>query len=378
MKLTCSREALLRAVQLVSAAVAARTTKPILACIKATAPDVGDDTLVLTAYDTEVGIRYTLKGVDVREAGSAMLAPKFQSILRECEYDPDVGLTANDGAAKVCIGSSKFELPGWPVAEFPDLPEFADKGNYHEATAGDLAGLIRNTQYAADKKDSTRFALSGVLWEVSPKTVRLVATDSKRLAIAEAPATLYGEAETAVKASHLIPSKALALLAANLTDAGELVKVALGANEAMFQTGAAVIYTRLIEGRYPPYRDIIKQTQKQVNKKVTLPVGPFLSRLRQAAIMTDEESKRVTLTFADGKVSFEATGPELGKSEVDMPLEYDGEAVEVALDPKYVMEFLRAIEKGGPAEVLLEMRDGKVPVLFTAGEVKNLVMPLSG
>ena len=374
MKITCPREGLLTACQLVSAAVAARTTKPILSNVKAVA---ADDGLTLVAYDTEVGIRYELRGIQVSKAGEAILAvSQLTQILRETQ-DADVTIEANDDGAKVKIGTSRFEMPGYPVAEFPDLPTFDDGGRYHEITAGDLRKMIRRTSFAADKKDSTRFALSGVLWEAEGKTARLVATDSKRLAVCEGNATLHGPAE-ATKGSHLVPAKAMTLLERNLTDDGELVRVALRPNEAMFQTERAMIYTRLVEGRYPPYRDIIGQTRKQANLKISLPVESFLSRVRQAAIMTDDESKRVDLTLGPGKITMKARGAETGSSEVEMTLpEYDGAEVNNAFDPQYVIEFLRAID--GEPSVLLEMSDGSKPALFKCGDTyQYLVMPLAG
>ncbi|HEY3788812.1 MAG TPA: DNA polymerase III subunit beta [Urbifossiella sp.] len=374
MKITCPRDGFLTACQQVSAAVAARTTKPILSNVKAIA---ADDGLTLVAFDTEVGIRYELRGIQVKKAGEAILAVnQLTQILRE-SHDTDVSIDAGDDGAKVLIGTGRFEMPGYPVNEFPDLPAFDDGGRYHEITAGDLRRMIRRTSFAADKKDSTRFALSGVLWEAEGKLARLVATDSKRLAVCEGNATLHGPEET-TKGSHLVPAKTMTLLDRNLTDDGELVRVALRANEAMFQTERAMIYSRLVEGRYPPYRDIISQTRKQANRKITLPVESFLSRVRQAAIMTDDESKRVDLTFAPGKITMKARGAETGSSEVVMTLpEYDGEEVSIAFDPQYVIEFLRALE--GEPSVLLEMSNGDKPALFQCGDTyRYLVMPLAG
>ena len=375
MKITCARESLLTACQQVSAAVAARTTKPILSNVKAVA---ADDGLTLIAQDMEVGIRYELRGIQVSKAGEAILAvAQLIQILRESSADTDVTIEANDDGAKVKIGTSRFEMPGYPVAEFPDLPVFDDGGRYHEVTAGELRKMIRRTSFAADKKDSTRFALSGVLWEAEGKIGRLVATDSKRLAVCEGNATLHGPAE-ATKGSHLVPAKTMTLLDRNLTDDGELVRIALRPNEAMFQTERAMIYSRLVEGRYPPYRDILAQTRKQSNVKINLPVESFLSRVRQAAIMTDDESKRVDLTFEAGKVTMKARGADTGSSEVVMTLpEYDGPEVSIAFDPQYVIEFLRAID--GEPTVVLEMSDGSKPALFQCGDTyKYLVMPLAG
>lgn len=374
MKVTCQRDGLLTACQLVQAAVAARTTKPILSNVKATAQGDG---LMLVATDTEVGIRYELRGILVGRPGSAILPiAQLTQILRESS-DDDISLDAGENETKVKVGTSRFEMRNYPVDEFPDLPAFDDGGRYHEVTAGVLRTMIRRTAFAADKKDSTRFALSGVLWEAEGKAARLVATDSKRLAVCEGPATLYGPAEAA-KASHLVPAKTMQLLERNLTDDGELVRVGLRPNEALFQTERAMIYTRLVEGRYPPYRDIIGQTRKGAGVRVALPVPAFMSRVRQAAIMTDDESKRVDMTFEAGKVTMQARGADTGSSEVELPLpEYDGPEVRIAFDPQYLVEFLKALE--GEPVVMLEMSDGTKPALFRCGDqYLYLVMPLAG
>lgn len=374
MKVTCQRDGLLTACQQVSAAVAARTTKPILSNIKVTAEGDG---LTLVAYDTEVGIRYELRGIMVGKPGSAILPiTHLTQILRE-STDDDISLSADEKGSTVKAGTSRYEMPGYPVDEFPDFPSFDSEGRYHEVTAGELRVMIRRTAFAADRKETTRFALSGVLWEAEGKTARLVATDSKRLAVCEGPATLYGPPET-TKGSHLVPAKTMGLLERNLTDGGELVQVALRPNEAMFKTERAVIYTRLVEGRYPPYRDIINQTKKTANVKVTLPVDQFVARVRQAAIMTDDESKRVDMTFERGKVTMQAHGAETGSSVVEMLLpEYEGPQVAIAFDPQYLIEYLRALE--GEPTTVLEMSDGSKPVLFKCGEgYQYLVMPLAG
>jgi DNA polymerase III subunit beta len=375
MKLTCPRDGLLTACQLVSAAVPARSTNAILSCVKAVAHD---DALTLVAFDTEVGIRYELRGNNVKQAGSAILPiTQLTNILKESEVDEVSFDTTADGT-KVKAGTSRFELPTRPVDEFPDIPAFDDGGRYHEITAGILRTMIRRTAFAADKKDSGgRFALKGILWEAEGKTARLVATDTKRLAMCESPANVYGPADN-VKAVHLVPPKAVALLERNLIDDGELVRVGLRTNDALFQTERAMIYTTLVQGRYPPYRDIIGQTRKGSTVKIDLPVEAFLARVRQAAVVTDEESKRVDMTFIDGKIVMEARGAETGSSKVEMPLpDYTGKEVTIAFDPSYLTEFLRALE--GEPTVTLEMSGGDKPALFKCGDgYVYLVMPLAG
>ncbi len=375
MKVTCQRDSLLTACQNVKAAVAARTTKPVLSNIKAVAQD---DALTLVAYDMEVGIRYELRGITVVRAGSCILpVTELEKILRESN-DPDISLDAGNEAIVAKTSGGRFEMPSMNVNEFPDIPAFDDGGRYHEVTAGTLRTMIRRTAFSADKKDTTaKFSLTGVLWEADGNGAHLVTTDTKRLAVCQGPASVYGVADN-VKAVHLVPLKAVGLLERNLTDDNELVRVGLRTNDALFQTERAMIYTSLVQGKFPPYREIIAKTRKEATQKVPLPVAGFLSRVRQAAIMTDDESMRVDMTFDVGGVTMKARGAKTGASEVTLELpEYHGPKTEIAFDPSYLVEFLRAIEN--EPTVMLEMSTGLRAALFHCGEdYTYLVMPLTG
>ena len=188
---------------------------------------------------------------------------------------------------------------------------------------------------------------------------------------------MYGVAD-GVKGVHLVPLKAITLLEKNLTDDLELVRVGLRANDALFQTERAMIYTSLVQGKFPPYKEIIGKTKKEATQQVPLPVASFLSRVRQAAIMTDDESMRVDMTFDGGTVTMKARGAKTGASEVTLELpEAVGTPTEIAFDPHYLIEFLRAIEN--EAIVTLEMSTGTRAALFTCGDdYSYLVMPLTG
>jgi DNA polymerase-3 subunit beta len=375
MKLTCQRDGLLMACQLVASVVPTRSPNAVLSCVKLVAQDDG---LTLIAFDTEVGIRYELRGITVTRAGAAIVPiHQLTQILRE-STEEEIRLDSSADLTTVKAGTSRFELPARPVDEFPDIPAFDDGGRYHEIVAGILRTLIRRTAFAADKKDSGgRYALKGILWEAEGKQARLVATDTKRLALCEGPATVYGTAEK-IKTSPVIPLKAITLLERNLIDDGELVRVGLRANDAQFQTERAMIYTTLVQGRYPPYREIMGQNRKSAPVTVTLPVEGFLSRVRQAKIMTDEESQRIDLAFEPGKVRLSARGATTGSSEVELPLpDFAGPPLTIAFNAEYLVEFLRALE-GEPA-VTLEMVDASKPAVFKCGEgYVYLVMPLAG
>jgi DNA polymerase III subunit beta len=367
MKLYCEREALLTDCQLAGAAAATRDIKPILRNLKAVADG---DKCTLMATDLEIGIRLEVRSPQVQEPGEAILpAAKLTSILREAT-DEHLTIEADGQKCVVTGAHNEFEMPGEDPADFPDIPTFADK-KHHELTAGALRTMIRRTVFAA-ARESTRYAMTGVVWELEGNQCRLVATDSKRLALATGAAKDVGGHDTK-GGSHIVPTKAMALLERTLHDDDELVRVSLRPNEVLFQTEKATIYSRLVEGRFPPYKEILP---KKANARIPLKVGPFLTAVRQAAIMTDDESKRVNFHFAPGQLTLAAQGAASGRSKVETELEYDGTPIDIAFDPQYLVDMLKVLEADAP--LTLDLIDGSKPALFKSGaEYQYLVMPLS-
>src|SRR5439155_9419264 len=152
---------------------------------------------------------------------------------------------------------------------------------YHELPAGVLREMIRRTIFAA-ATENPRYAVTGILWELEGDTARLVATDGRRLAVTQAPATDHG-GQTTHGQTPVVPTKAMGLLERILQDPEETVKVSVRPNDALFKTERAMIYSRLVEGRYPAYREVFP---KKPTSKVALTAGPFLTAVKQASIMT--------------------------------------------------------------------------------------------
>ncbi len=369
MKVVCPREALLGATQLVGVAVAVREIKPILRNLKAIATG---DHFTLMATDLEFGIRHEMRGLRIESKGEAILpAAKLTQILREAT-DADLVVEADESKVLVRGEVNEWEMASENPSEFPDIPTFSDK-QYHEVSAGVLSKMIRRTVFAA-AKESTKFAMTGVLWEVEGKNVRLVATDSKRLALATGPVISHDAGETKGQ-SHLVPTKAMQLLERHVQTLAEdaMVRVSLRPNEALFRTDTTTIYSRLVEGRYPPYREIFP---KKAAARINLPVGAFLTAVRQSAIMTDDETKRVAFHFDKNQLTMQAHGPTTGRSKVPMPIEYDGSAIDINFDPSYLVEMLRVLQPED--SLVLELVDGGKPALFKCGsDYSYLVMPLS-
>lgn len=367
MKVRCHREGLLSAVQLASVAVPSRDVKPILRNLKAIADG---DRCTLLATDLELGIRLDVRGLQVEEPGEAILpAARTLAILRE-STDEELAIEADPQSCQIRGQYNEFEMSGEDPANFPDVPAFTEE-TYHELSAGMLREMIRRTIFAA-ATENPRYAVTGILWELEGEKARLIATDGRRLAVCEGAATPHGGHNTRGQ-THVVPTKAMGLLERNLHDPDEPVRVSLRPNEALFKTERAMIYSRLVEGRYPPYREVFP---KKPTAKVVLTVGPFHAAVRQAAIMTDDESKRVIFTFDKKKLTLQARGSASGRSKVELPLEYEGKKIDINFDPRFVTDMLRVLN---PDDTLtVELTDGNSVALFRHGDQYSyVVMPLS-
>ena len=363
MNITCNRTALLTACQIVQGAVAARSTKPILSNVLAVAEG---DTLTLTATDLDVGVRYVMHATASKPGRCILPVAKLVSILRE-STDNDVEIKADADVTKVFIGRSKYELPGGDPDEFPAFPDTSE-GEALALPAGVLRTMIKRTVFAAEKRENTRFAVTGIMVEVTENAVKFVATDTKRLAIADYPI------DTPYQATALVPLKAIQLLEKNLTDDGESIRIHLGKNDAQFTTERATIYTRLVEGKFPPYQQFIP---KKLPIKFPVNRAAFAAGIRPAAITSDEQSKRVDFEFGAGRVKMEAKGPESGASVIEMDLpDYDGKEFQIAFDPQYILNMLSVVDD---EQVQLEITEGKDRMIMKVGESYiYLVVPMVG
>jgi DNA polymerase-3 subunit beta len=354
------------AVQITSGALPTRDCKPILRNLKFTAEP---GKCILLATDLETAIQLGIDGHAVDEPGEVLLpAKRLLDILRESS---DHGLTieANELACLIRGENTEFEFATEEPAQFPDPPAQL-RDSYHEVEAGTLREMIRRTVFATAEAD-LRYAFTGVLWELEQESIQLVATDGRRLAFATGNATRHGD-HVPMGGPHVVPTKAMHLLERNLRSPEETVRIHLGTNEALFQVGPATIYSRLVEGRYPAYRDVIP---KKAATKLPLTVAPFLTAIRQAAVMVDNGSRKVIFGFGKQQLTLRAEGPETGRAKVQMPIDYKGKAIEIAFNPEFVTDMLRALEPMD--ELTLQMTDANSPALFRLNDSYSyVVMPL--
>jgi len=368
MKATCDREKLLHAFQTAASVAPARSPKAILQNVKL---ELGEDRATLTGTDLEVGIRLDLQGVSVEAPGSAVLPiARFGSILRESSDEKLV--IENDGRQTVVRGErSQFQLPSENPDEFPSVVTF-EEAEYHELPARFFREIVRRTAFATDN-ESSRYALGGVLLELQPETITAVGTDGRRLAKQEGPARAVGEHATS-EATTIVPTRAMHVLERALADNDGNIQLAARENDVLVQSGRSTVYTRLVEGRFPRWRDVFPQREGSVRIEMT--VGPFHAAVRQAAIVTSEDRRGVDFAFEQGKVTLSGHGAEYGESEVELPIAYEGDALTITLDPRYMSDFLKVLD---PEQTfVLELRDSEsAAVCLTDDGYGYVIMPLA-
>lgn len=371
MKVLCDREGLLVAFGMVSGVVPTRSPKPILQNVKLVAdPDEGS---ILMGTDLEVGIRHRVIGIKVERPGSAILpTTRVGSILRTSSEDDRELLIESDGDHLIVRGlHSEFKLPAEDPGLYPEVPDFAAT-SFHVVSAADLRKLIRRTMFATDV-ESTRYALGGVLVELTPESITMVGTDGRRLARMSAAAEAENSAATPT-GSPVIPVKALKLIERNLNDDDPPVHIAVQSGAAVLvRTDSAVIYSRLVEGRFPRYQDVFPS---HVEVKIPLEVGPLRLAVEQASIVTSEESRGVDFQFASGVLRLASQAADVGSSHVELPIAYEGKSVEITFDPRYLTDALRTLEDNAP--ITAELIDSKNAAVFkTDDRYTYVVMPLT-
>jgi DNA polymerase-3 subunit beta len=371
MKVICDRTALVDAVNVVGSVVVSRTPTPVLQCVKLSATD---GQLTLAATDLEVGLRLGVDQVDVQKPGEALIpADKLTQIVRACD-DPTLTLDTKEHTMHIRGQGSHFTVFGFDPKEAPAVREFTDAKIDCEIEAGTLRTLISRTLFAAAAEHS-RYAINGVLIERDGKKLRLVATDGRRLAVARGEAR-RGEG----KASCIVPTKALNLINKLINDPEAIVKLAIEENQALFSVGdgsggseSAVLSTNLVEGAFPPFEDVIPKDQ---DKKVTFDATTLSSAIRRAALLTNEESKGVRMSFADNKLTLTSRAPEMGEAEIHLDLEkYDGDPLEIGFNPGFITDALKVVDG---QQVIIELKAPNKPgVLRTGSEFTYVIMPVN-
>ena len=366
MNLTISKEQIINGLQAVQNVVSTRTTLPILSNVLLRAEG---DRLEFTATDLDVTVACAVQAT-VRQSGATTVpVKKLFGIVRELtnlEMELEVDEKHN---CSVRSGSSFFKINGLSADEFPPLPKFKDdkKVVLPQET---FKGMLKKTSFAMSS-DESRYVLNGIFISLKDHKMTMAATDGRRLALVDEELDVAENNQ----GEFIVPSKTVNELNRLLQDKGE-VEIRYAENQASFtlkdEKGSSVlIVTKLIDGNYPNYRQVIPAETKE---RVALGREEFLHALRREEIMTSEKSNSVKLSFGMNKLEITANSPEVGEAKESLAINYKGPDIAIAFNPKYVIDPLNALVND---EIFIELIDELSPgVVKINGPFLYVVMPM--
>jgi DNA polymerase-3 subunit beta len=368
MKIRCRRDKFVPLFTLISSFTATRDVRPALQNVKMIADE---KSVVLTATDgglSAKGELSTEEGFVIESAGEAILPAKLlRKILAETT-DDEISLELKGTMLAVNGANFHYQLATWPSDDFPTVAPFEDVA-YHKIATKSLIEMIRRTSFATDAENS-HYVLGGVLFNFEPDLISAVSTDGRRLAYQKRSAEAVGGHTSENKT--IFPPRTLSLLERAAADVEE-AWIAVRDGQAVVQLENVVISTTLMEGRFPNWRAILPNKSGKIH--VDFIAGQLASAVRQAEIVATEKKPGVWFHFEQGKVCIAASGEEVGESNVEIPIAYDGEKTSLRLDSKFLNDFLRCVS---PEETLAFYFQPDTPALFeTTDDYSYVVMPLT-
>ena len=366
MNLTIAKEQMINGLQAVQNVVSNRTTLPILSNVLLRAEG---DRLELTATDLDVTIACGVEAKVKKPGSSTVPVKKLFGIVRELT-NSEIDLEVDD--KKVCSvrsGASFYKINGLAAEEFPPVAKFKEdkKVVLPQET---VKAMMKKTSFAIST-DESRYVLNGIFISLKDHKMTMVATDGRRLALVDEEVDVSEKSQ----GEFIIPSKAVAELNRLLQDKGE-IEIRYADNQASFtlkdEKGSQIlIVTKLIEGNYPNYRQVIPN---EVKERISLVREEFLHALRRAEIMTSDKSNSVKLSFGKNNLAITANSPEVGEARESIAINYKGKEMAIAFNPKYLIDPLNALPND---EVFMELIDELRPgVLKINGPFLYVVMPM--
>ena len=330
MKFTISREKLQEGLTAVAATVPAKTTLPVLANILIETTDKG---IRLSGTDLDIAVSTEVQA-DVDAQGAITIpAKKLAEIARELPPSPVKIAAAGEQRVTLDCGRSHFKILGLPKDEFPSFPAVKFKDSWR-VRAGDLRKLIDHVAFAVSTEES-RPILNGVLWELRAELMRMVATNGHRLAKMEVPIAAAG----APSNDLIVPPKALEQIR-RLFPEDEELEIARGDNHLGFRSPFTSVFTRLIEGPYPNYQQVIPKDNDKyaIADKVAL-----TSALKRMSVIASDQTHRIRLSFNQALCRFSVQTPDLGEATDEIPVRYTGDPLDIGFNANYLLEILRYI-----------------------------------
>ena len=354
MKLNIQQDVLLSAIDQVQKATATRIIQPILSHIMI--ETVGQNQVRFSATDLDFAVE-TLVEATIQEPGKTTIsAKKLRDMAAKLPRDT-VQLTAdaNTQLAKLQCQQSVFDVRTLPAEEFPVIKQIDQEGSFQVPLQG-LKKAIQHTVFAAAGQESNN-VLSGVYFKLTSEQLEMAATDGSRLARCQEALTAQGLVDTV---TAIIPARTLQEVLRLTLNEGtdQLINIAIKEGQIAFRTERFYMLSRLLDGQYPQYEQLIPADYKEVvfaNKEA------LIKSLERAAVMANERTNIVKMSFDKSQLSLAAQTPDLGDSRDEMRVVYDGDQMDIAFNYKFVLDAIKAIDS---EEIRLELKSGLAPTLF--------------
>lgn len=361
MKFSVSKEKLLAGLQTVQNVVSTRTTLPILSNVLLQA---ADGQVRLTTTDLDVGVSGTIDAQVEKDGGTTLPARRLATIVRELPAAEVQVEVDSKNVATIRCGQSFFKILGLPEEEFPPLPRFEGAKSF-SLSQQTLRDALKKTSYAIST-DETRYVLNGILFSFKENKLTMVATDGRRLAMLD----LEVEFARSQEAEIIVPTKCVTELGRLLGDDGE-VKMSIAENQVAFEVGGTLLVSKLIEGNYPNYRQVIPGEAKE---RITLERELFLNAVHRVSLLSSEKSNSVKLVFTKNNIEIAANTPDVGEAKESLAVSYKGREFSIAFNPEFLQAPLRNLSND---EVYLDLIDEMSPgVIKIQSPFLYVLMPM--
>jgi len=366
MEIKAKRGDLLAMLYWTQSIVERRNTMPILANVLIEAQK-GD--IRLTATDLEIGVRGHVEGDVSKEGAVTVNAKKLYEIIREVP-DEQVRLKRLENEwVEIRSGKSVFKIVGMDAKEFPQFPKFDSKG-LSTMPATTIREMIERTIFAVST-DETRYGLTGVFVEQGESgKVKMVATDGHRLAFEEKTVGSLG-----LSKGVILPRKGLAELKKLLESSNDgVISLGFKENMGLVTKDQVELFMRLIDSDFPDYTKVIPQGNPNIAR---LDHDELLQALRRVSILSSERYKGIRMEFSIGKVAISASNPDLGEAVEDIEADYNGKAISIGFNARYMIDALGVLS--GEGEVNIELKDELSPSVIRKNGVEGylyVLMPM--
>ena len=369
MKTILPRQAFQEALNAVGTLTGGRTTRPILSCVRL---EVQDDALVLSATDGDAALRLAVPVLSADKPGEVVVpADRLIAIAREMG-DAEIELESDERYCIIRGAGSEFRIFVMPVADFPPVPSFDDEPDL-TVDGHVLRRMVALTLYAA-ARETSRYAINGVLWEKVGKHLFVIATDGRRLARAGGAVTKSSAGDF----DAILPAKAMSVFDRVFAPRGDedefSIDVKMMPNQVLLRWRDRVLSTILVEGSFPNYKDVIP---KEHNKRARIAREELASAVRRAALLTTEESRAVRLSFEAERLVITSQAADRGDARVELPIQYEGEPLVIGFNPLFLNDALRVLPYD---EVLIDLHEEFRPGVISGPERTEflyVVMPVS-